>query len=205
MTEHRRCGAKTRNGAPCQHFVAPGFTRCRLHGGALPQAKLGAARRLADQHARKLLADLGHVEPITDPIAALEDLAGQAKTLVDLLRIAVSDLEEIRYKGGLGQGTENVRGELQSYLAAMQRAESILGRIVSLNLDERRVRVQEVQAEIVLQAIGRAMDSVELPEDARQGLTAAIAQELRVDSGSRRVPEPVPALQAPVEISESEL
>jgi hypothetical protein len=30
----RRCGAKTRNGTPCQKYPAEGGARCRFHGGA---------------------------------------------------------------------------------------------------------------------------------------------------------------------------
>ena len=30
----RRCGAKTRSGAPCRTAAVTGKTRCRMHGGA---------------------------------------------------------------------------------------------------------------------------------------------------------------------------
>lgn len=180
MTSQQQiCGAKNRQGRPCQRILAPGFTRCHYHGGALPQAKVAAARRVADTRARKLLADLEYTEPVRDPIAALEALAGQAVALVDLLRSAVADLEEIRYRGGLGEGTENLRGELSAYMQAMARAESILGRIVSLDLDARRVRLQEAQISQVLAAIGRALDRLELSEQQKQQAAELISAEFR--------------------------
>jgi len=37
----RKCGAKTRNGAPCQRPPLAGKTRCRLHGGLSPGAPKG--------------------------------------------------------------------------------------------------------------------------------------------------------------------
>lgn len=83
--------------------------------------------------------------PITDPITALEELAGQAKALVDSLAAVVTDLKTIRYRGDHG---EQLRGELTVYLAALQQAESILGRIVVLDLDDRRVRVDERRARL---------------------------------------------------------
>lgn len=35
MRSSPRCGAKTRNGAPCQAPAVSGKKRCRMHGGAL--------------------------------------------------------------------------------------------------------------------------------------------------------------------------
>ena len=42
----QRCGAKTRNGSPCQRPAKLPVGRCRLHGGAStgPQTKEGLAR-----------------------------------------------------------------------------------------------------------------------------------------------------------------
>ena len=173
------CGARTRSGEPCRKRVILGGTRCATHGGSSPQAKAKAAERLAEQRARRYLADLaGDIEPVTDAIGELERLAGQAVALVDLLRRVVADLEQIRYQA-LGMGTEQTRGELTAYLAALGRAESILGRIVSLNLDDRRVRLQEAQVEQVLRAIGRALDQLGLSEAEQSRASELIAAEFR--------------------------
>jgi hypothetical protein len=32
--DEEQCGAKTRDGSPCENSPAPGKRRCRLHGGA---------------------------------------------------------------------------------------------------------------------------------------------------------------------------
>jgi hypothetical protein len=152
-----------------------------MHGGASPQAKAAAARRLAEGRAVKLLAGLGHVEPVTDPIAALEHVAGQAVALTNLLRAVVADLEEIRYRGGVGAGTENIRGEVQAYLSALGRAESVLSKIVSLDLDARRTRVQEVHAVAVIEALARVLANRELGlDEPRQQLARSLlSNELR--------------------------
>jgi hypothetical protein len=51
------CGAKTRNGGkPCAQPVVPGATRCRFHGGAAPQVRRAAERRLAEEAARQHVA-----------------------------------------------------------------------------------------------------------------------------------------------------
>lgn len=173
------CGAKTRSGSTCRQRAITGGNRCYIHGGSSPQAKAKAAERIAEQRARRYLADLGgDVAPVTDPIGELERLGGQAVALVDLLRGVVSELQELRYRA-MGLGAEQVRGELQAYMAAMARAESILGRIVSLNLDERRTRIQEAQVEQVLAAIGRALDQLGLSEGEQQRAAELIAAEFR--------------------------
>ena len=45
-TKPRRCGAKTRSGAPCAKYPIAGKRRCRLHGGAStgPKTAEGRAR-----------------------------------------------------------------------------------------------------------------------------------------------------------------
>lgn len=43
----RQCRATGRNGLPCRRYVAPGFTRCNLHGGHTPLARQAAAEALA--------------------------------------------------------------------------------------------------------------------------------------------------------------
>src|SRR5689334_730684 len=43
----RHCTAKTRSGRPCKGQPISGGNVCRMHGGAAPQVKLAAERRLA--------------------------------------------------------------------------------------------------------------------------------------------------------------
>ena len=182
------CGARTRSGEPCRKHVIHGGNRCATHGGSSPQAKAKAAARLAEQRARRYLADLGgDVEPVTDPIGELERLAGQAVALTDLLRGVVSELEELRYRSS-GVGGEQVRGELQAYVASMARSESILGRIIALDLDARRVRVQEAEATAYISAVGRVMN--------RLGLDVAQQRMARVWLASELGVSPVAALPA---------
>jgi hypothetical protein len=53
----RRCTARNRAGKPCRRYTARRGNVCRLHGGAAPQVKAAAKRRL-DQAADALVAKL---------------------------------------------------------------------------------------------------------------------------------------------------
>jgi len=123
---------------------------------------------LAEQRALRVLANLEQVESVTDPFAALEGLAGQAVALVDILRKQVAQLQEIRYRGGPGSGTEQLRAELAAYLSALGRAESILGRILSLDLDSRRVRLEEAKVAAVVLALDKVLASPDLALDSER-------------------------------------
>lgn len=106
------------------------------------------------------------VDPVLDPFAALEDLAGQAVTLVEVLRSKVSHLQDVGYSSKMG--LEQVKAELQVYLSALTRAESILGRIVSLDLDARRVRIEEAKAAVIVSAMSKVLAHRDLALSADQ-------------------------------------
>lgn len=48
MMNSRRCGARTRNGTPCQSPAVTGKARCRMHGGAA-----GSGAPMGNQNALK--------------------------------------------------------------------------------------------------------------------------------------------------------
>lgn len=63
MRASPRCGARTRNGAPCQAPAVTGKARCRMHGGAkgnqnaLKHGQYTAENHMFEQHVRKLLRE----------------------------------------------------------------------------------------------------------------------------------------------------
>jgi hypothetical protein len=172
------CGAKTSTGRPCKNLPLEGTNRCRHHGGASPQAQAKAVERLALARAQRTLESLGQTEPVSDPITALEELAGQAVALVDVLRGAVSRLEQIRYRDD--RVGEQIRGELQAYLSALARAESILGKIISLDLASRRLALDEARVLLVVNALGKVLGArdLDLTAEQQRRARALIAREL---------------------------
>jgi len=158
------CGARTRSGGTCRRHPGPGLTRCKFHGGASPLALAKAEERLAEARARKTLASLGEpVEPVTDAVFQLERLAGECVALSAILRSAVGDLESIRYTSA--QGFEQVRGELTAYISLLGRTESVLAKIVSLNLDARRVQLDEARVVLVVSALEATLSHRDLALD----------------------------------------
>ncbi len=98
--------------------------------------------------------------------------------LTHVLRSMVADLTKIRYEAP-GIGTEQIRGELTVYLSALSRAESILSKIAGLHLEERRVRVSELQAVALHSCVISALSKAEIAEPGRQRFVEALSQELK--------------------------
>lgn len=67
MKDQKKCGAKTRNGSPCQRSPAKGSTRCKLHGGASlkgtdsPTYKHGLYSKFAGESLKDVLIELDGV------------------------------------------------------------------------------------------------------------------------------------------------
>ena len=95
----QRCGAQSRaeDKHPCRQYAVEGATRCRFHGGALPQVKRKARERIAEERAAAVLRTQP-AEPVTDAVAALRRLCAE------VLRNADAQLEA-------GQTTGSTTGE----------------------------------------------------------------------------------------------
>lgn len=92
------CGAKKRDGNPCGAAPLSGGKRCRRHGGASPQARAAAARRLAEQEAmeimNKAIVTLGLKDRDIDPAKALLEEISWTYAHVQWLRAKVQELTE---------------------------------------------------------------------------------------------------------------
>lgn len=157
------CHATTRSGAQCRTPPMHGQQVCRMHGGSSPQALRKASERVVEQQARTMLSALGESDPVDDPYAALLDIASQAKAFADIMRDQVVRLEELRYSSGMG--LEQIRAEVQVYLSALTRAESVISSVIKLDLDTRRLRLREAQVQAIILAVDRMLTSPELELD----------------------------------------
>jgi hypothetical protein len=125
-----------------------GQFRCDLHGAKSPRALAAGRRRLSEADARETLARLGEASTVvTDPVRVLQEIAGEALELKDLLRERVARLTALRYETGAGEQT---RGELQAYERALDRTAKICESLAKLGLDERAQRLTEQTGAILM-------------------------------------------------------
>ena len=171
------CGAKCRDGHTCTNSPMHGSARCYMHGGASPQARLAAKRRLAQAAATKAIHRNG-IAPVGDPIEGLRSLAAEAVQLKDYWAERLAALEEIRYTGQMGQ--EQLRSEAALFERSLDRAQKFLHDLAKLNLDERSVRLDEVRVAIFAGVVARALEKSDLPDEMVVTVRASIANELRL-------------------------
>lgn len=180
MNEAQRCGARTRSGGRCAGRPMTGAARCRMHGGAAPQALRAAAVRTAESQARALLGKL-EIAPCDDPLQALSRLAGEVLTWRDLLRAKVRELSDLAGTDALG--VERARAVVELYERSLDRVGKVLTAIAKLNLEERVARVEERQVELLSQAFERGLLASGLDSAAQREVRVSVARELRLVSG----------------------
>lgn len=160
MSPPKRCGAKTKHG-PCKRWPIKGGARCTSHGAGTVAAKRKANERLAEERARKMLSKLGRPDPVTDPIGELQQVAGEATAWSQLLRDKVLALEgDFRYEHD--KTGEQIRGEVQVYTNALKQTGEILARIIALDLEANRLRLEEAKVLILVKALDQVLGLREL-------------------------------------------
>ena len=128
--EPARCTATSRqSGERCKRAPTPGASVCYYHGGAAPQVRKAAARKLATQRAAAKLADWDY-EPVDDPMGAMADYAGQARALVAVLASELAD----------GKPTA---ATVEALGAALERAHRMAKDLASTGFEKRRLELSE--------------------------------------------------------------
>lgn len=176
MPDELCTGHSKRTKKPCGNHPMRGSNVCRMHGGATKQARAKAKERRAEEQAQKALARMD-VQPIADPLTALAELAGQAVAFKDAIAEKVNKLRAIRFLDH--KGSEQLRSELAVFERALDRCERFVTSMVKLGLDERLVRIEEKQADLVLDAIEAALDAADVPADMRPEAKRAAVRILR--------------------------
>lgn len=161
-----RCGARTRSGGNCRRYTVNGGTRCRLHGGASPQAKAAAKRRLVEADARAALAYEGIV-PIDDPIVELGKLANEITGMKNGLAARVAALDSPVFTDAFG--SEQVHAEMKLYNESLDRVVKVLDLLGRHDLDARLVRVTEETGKLFQYVIAGIVSDLSLtPEQSAQ-------------------------------------
>ena len=87
---HTRCRGH-KDGRPCLATPRPGLLVCRRHGGSSPEAEAVVRRAKQQRLVGRLVGD---GEPVLDPEAELQRIAGESRAMVDGLRELVMLLQD---------------------------------------------------------------------------------------------------------------
>ena len=184
--DHERCvntGVKTSPDGRCRQNRQPGGTQCVFHGNA-PHIQSAAQRRHAEEAAKsramKRLEREGY-PVISGPEAVIEILeerlsvqVAMSRALDDIVRRLV-DMEELRYEHRSG---EQLRGEVAAWMQLNQQVTKLGSDYLRIGLDERKVRIAEAQAAILIGVIDAVLKRLELTSEQKKIAAVVVPQEL---------------------------
>jgi hypothetical protein len=191
------CGARTRKGGFCQGQPCKGQKRCRMHGGASPQAKAAAERRVAEDKARKVMETYGQRADV-DPASALLEEVQWTAGHVAWLRTKVQELREKKLVWGrtqvetadkgagefTGVDTTTIKAaEVNAWLALYQKERTHLLAVckaaIAAGIEERRVRLAERQGDLIVDVLRKILGDLDLSPEQAAKVPEVAARRLR--------------------------
>lgn len=178
--EYPTCGATNRQGQPCGNRPSVGATRCRFHGGALPQVRRKIEAETKRAEALELLKAQG-VEPVADPVAALRDVAGESRILAAATRQAFAETAERD-----GMEAASAQPLAQMYRQTLDQTGRLLTRMAELGITPTRAdALPALRSAAMLAAIAEAWrygaDGTDLAETIRHTLEDDYSQEVPIN------------------------
>ena len=177
-----RCKAiATGTGEQCRKAPLAGQSVCRSHGGASPIGKEAGRHRLLEARVATQLQKLGW-DPVTDPVAAFADLAGEIWAFKELCREQVNKLDD--WTSFNLQDEEFARAAVAVYERALDRANKTLVDMLRLNLDAAAIGAAKArptleQAEVLIRVLERVFNGLSLTDGQRAQTPNAVGQALR--------------------------
>lgn len=176
---HPLCGAKKKDGTRCRAFAGQGTDhhgtgQCKFHGGSTPN---GRKHALALEAKQRMVAMSVPVEDAQPHLILLKELTVSAGH-VGWLRQEIGTLapEEI--------GGERSKVLLTRYDEERDRLTRTAKACSEAGVDEASIRVQEVQALMMVQAIADAAKDVGIPPQYVRALGPALRKQLALLSGN---------------------
>jgi hypothetical protein len=199
-----RCGARTRAGAQCRGMAVTGTTVCRMHGGAAPQVLAAVERRRADGQRREAMLEwgrtYGEIAPHEDPAVVMAEQIQRSRGHVAWLLERVQETEADALVWGLTSRVEREGGEfpgvdttyaaetdgwLRLYSEERDRLVRMVAVAARMGVDERLVRIAEVQTEILYAAVAKAFAAAELTAEQQRRAFVALGAALRTAGAER--------------------
>lgn len=171
------CRGRRRDGAPCGNTAGKGTDHvgsgnCKYHCGS---TETGRKAALAERVERLLYQY--DAPPTSNPLEALQALAGRVLAMERAIGDAVNGLGSVRY--GTTEGGEQLRAEVAVLERAMDRAGKLLVDIAKLNIDDRLARIEETKARVIVEAVEIALATAGVRGTAAIEGKRAAAQHLR--------------------------
>jgi tRNA(Ile2) C34 agmatinyltransferase TiaS len=189
--DEKRCVHSNASGERCRKYRMNESTLCRTHGSAphilsavqRRQAGYDAKMRALRKYEKEGPVEISGAEAV---IELLEERMGKQVQMARALDEVVGKLtaeEAIRYEGRAG---EQIRGEVQVWIQIQQMLTKLGADYLKIGLDERKVRIAEAQARVLIGVIQAVMARLDLTSSQRRIAAQAIPEELQrasIESG----------------------
>ena len=177
------CGSSDFVTSTCRRLPMRGATRCDFHGAKGPQSRAKVAAGDLEHQAKAELARLGNPEPIGNPVEELLALAAERKAWLGIIRGLLPELDSLAAVDAFG--VERAKAVVQLYRDAMNDSQRALEALLRLGLEERRVRISELQADVLAGALLAVLGHPDIgleqlrQERARELLSAELEERSR--------------------------
>jgi hypothetical protein len=194
----KRCNGTNRAGEPCRLPPITGGTVCRMHGGASPQARAAAARRVAEAEAAKemgrAMVTLGVQDRDIDPAKALLEEISWTYAHVAWLRAKVRELKPAELVWGVTQTDNGVgpQGPVDMtteksapnvwyslYMTEREHLVKVSAAALRAGVEERRIKIAEDQGNMVAAVLQRILAALNLSPEQWAEVPTIVPRELR--------------------------
>ena len=191
---HGPCKGHNKAGGPCGAKPRRGATVCHKHGGAAPQVKAKAELRVAEAKAAEAVETLGLPVAISPTDALLEEVhrtAGHVRWVEGQVRELAPDALTwgITQRKDIGSGefpgidvTEAAALNVWIDLYHRERKHliDVCKAAIAAGIEERRVRLAEMQGELAGQALRAILAGLDLTREQRERVPTLVRRHLAV-------------------------
>lgn len=175
--------ANSRPGERCRNFPKPELVVCVFHGGNTDAAKAKSAELVAEKAAAKALPKAlwdPDAPPVTNHVAALQKLAGQLGTLVQVLGSRLSGAAACEHCGrGEDPPASLDGGTAAMFKLAIGQQRQLLTDMDRAGITRRALELRAADMQVLVTFLDRALRVAELGSDVRAAIARAYFGELR--------------------------
>lgn len=180
--EHKRLECRHNrqsDGGPCHQWrLVGGMDVCRKHGGkTLEELRAEGKARAIERQAARLLYQRD-AQPVTDPLSALQRLAGRVAQAEEVIGDIVNDLASIRYENP--NGGEQLRAEVALLERTMMHLGKLLVDIAKLGIEDKLAGIKARTLDMLEQSLTAALVASGCDLDGQQRAREAFRRQLKV-------------------------